>query len=202
MLKLYTHPLSTFARRVEIALREKNIECERVVLDMQRRAHRAPEYLALHPYGRVPTLVDGDFVLPESTPILEYLEALHPQPALMPADAQGRALTSLHMKLCDIELTPHAYKLVFPKRFIPKEKWRLSEMAAASEAIATHLAVLDRQLQGRDFLVGDRFSLADLCYAPFLHFMDLLDVQPGENVARWAQSLAARPSVKATVPAM
>lgn len=68
MLQLYTHPLSTFGRRVQIALLEKGIDCETVVVDMPKGAHRAPEYRGLDPYGRVPTLVDGDFVLPDVTP--------------------------------------------------------------------------------------------------------------------------------------
>lgn len=181
---------------------EKGIECETVVVDMPRGAHRGAEYRALHPYGRVPTLVHGDFVLPESTPILEYLEALYPEPPLLPADPQSRALCAMHMKLCDIELIPHASNLIFPKRFLPEAKWRREEMGAASAAIAKHLEVLDGQLQGKRYLVAERFTLADLCYLPFLHFMDLLDVTPMANVSRWAEGLAARETSKATAPPM
>jgi glutathione S-transferase len=201
-MKLYTHPLSTFARRVEIAVREKGIELERVVVDLGKRENRAAAYLSLHPYGRVPTLVDADFVLPESTPILEYLEATHPEPALLPDDAKGRALVSLHIKLCDIELAGPNYTTIFSKRFVPQDKWRVQDMERARKPTARHLEVLDRQLSGKSFLVGDRFSLADVCYMPFLHFIGLLDVDVPDNVARWSQSLLARPSAQATVPPM
>ena len=95
MLKVYHHPLSTYARRVRIALLEKNIEAELVVVDMPSRAHRQEPYLSLNPYGRVPTIMDDGFVLYESTAILEYLEAKFPMPALVPADIQQRVPAQL-----------------------------------------------------------------------------------------------------------
>jgi glutathione S-transferase len=66
---------------VRIALLEKNIPCELIEVDMMALAHRYPAYLALNPYGRVPTLEEDGFILYESTAILEYLEATHPTPA-------------------------------------------------------------------------------------------------------------------------
>lgn len=202
MLQLHSHPLSTFGRRVDIALLEKNIQVDRVVVDMPQGAHRKPPYLKLNPFGRVPTLVDGDFVLPESTAILEYLEATFPEPALVPDDPQGRALVSLHMKWCDIEFAAHAHRILFPKRFIAQEKWRRQELATAKAAIERFLPILDQQLQGKTYLVRERYSLADLCYVPFVHFMELLDVAPPAHVSGWIDRLLARPSSKATVPAM
>ena len=86
MLKIYQHPLSTFARRVRIMLKEKNIDAESAELievDMTAGAHKQQPYMALNPYGRVPTLQEDDFVLYESTAILDHLEATHPVPALV-----------------------------------------------------------------------------------------------------------------------
>ena len=202
MIKFYTSPFSTFSRRVDIALREKGIEAERVIVDIGKKEHRSEAYLALHPYGRVPTIVDGDFVLPESTPILEYLEAKYPEPALLPPDAKGRALVSLHMKLCDLELAGPNYTTVFSKRFVPREKWRVDEMEKAKKPTERHFAVLGKHLEGKQFLVADRFTLAEVCYIPFLHFLNLLDVEVPASVQRWSKALSARPSVQATVPKM
>src|SRR5882757_6724213 len=101
MIKLHYHPFSTYSRRVVMALIEKQIPYEAVVVDMPARQHRDPAYLALNPYARVPTLVEGDFVLYESTSILNYLEARHPTPALLPSDARQRAQVDMAMKLCD-----------------------------------------------------------------------------------------------------
>ena len=80
MLKVHYHPLSTFARRVRIALIEKGIEADLVEVDMAASVHRSPAYLALNPYGRVPTLEEEGFILYESTAILDYLEAMYPTP--------------------------------------------------------------------------------------------------------------------------
>jgi glutathione S-transferase len=201
-MKLYTNPFSTFARRVDIALREKNIDAERIMVDIGKREQRSESYLAMHPYGRVPTLVDGDFVLPESTPILEYLEAKYPEPALVPPDPKGRGLVSLHMKLCDLELAGPNYTTVFSKRFVPREKWRVDEMERAKKPTERHFKVLGQHLGTKEFLVADRFTLAEVCYIPFLHFVDLLDVEVPDNVRRWSKALSARPSVIATVPPM
>ncbi len=202
MLQIHYHPISTYSRRVRIALLEKDVQAELIEVEMIKGAHRQPPYLALHPYGRVPTLVDGDFVLPESTPILEYLEAVHPQPPLVPGDPKGRALCALHMKLCDLQFAPHVGTIIFAKRFLPKERWREDDMAKAKKEIEKHLPILDRELEGKTWLVGERFSLAEVCYAPFLHFLPLTEVTPPPNVASWRERVLARPSVQATVPAM
>jgi len=85
-VKLHYHPFSTYSRRVVIALIEKQIPHELVAVDMMARKHREEPYLSLNPYGRVPTLEEDGFVLYESTPILNYLEATRPTPALAPAD--------------------------------------------------------------------------------------------------------------------
>src|SRR5580765_8740837 len=123
MLRLYHHSRSTFARRVRIVLLEKKIEYEAIELDMMNRAHRAPEYLALNPYGRVPTIDDDGFVLYESAAIVQYLEATRPVPPLTPSSAKGRALVDMHLRLCDGQLGRYAGAILFPKRFLPKEKW-------------------------------------------------------------------------------
>src|ERR1700756_1182890 len=98
-----------------MALLEKGAPFEPVLVDMAARKHRAPEYLRLNPYGRVPTLEEDGFVLYESTAILEYLEATHPAPPLAPADARGRAQVAMHMKLCDIQLARQTGIIIFPK---------------------------------------------------------------------------------------
>ena len=134
MIKLHYHPFSTFARRVRIALIEKGIPAELVEVDMVARAHKGPAYLALNPYGRVPTLEEDGFVLYESTAILEYLEATHPTPPLLPADVRGRALAAMHMKLCDIQLARQTGVIIFPKRFLPKDRWDEKAMAQAKKA--------------------------------------------------------------------
>ena len=199
-MKLYMHPMSTFSRRVRMQLHEKGLAIEQVVVDMAKRAHKGEAYLALNPYGRVPTLVDGDFVLYESSAIMDYLERLHPTPPLLPASAQGRAQVAMHIKLCDLEIGAHTGTLFFPRRFLPRERWNLAVQSEAIAGIARHLDVLARQLADRPYLVADSFSLADLAYVPFVEFLTLFELTPQPNVAAWIARLQARPSALATRP--
>jgi len=200
VLKLYSHPLSTYSRRVRIALLEKGLHAELVELDMAHGAHRQPDYLALNPYGRVPTLDDDGFVLYESTAILEYLEATHPTPPLVPPDPRGRALVAMHVKLCDIQLARQTGIIIFPKRFLPRERWDETAMAQAKKEIEKHLAIVERQLAGREWMVGDRYSLVEVCYTPFVEFFPLMEVTPPRAVAAWARRMLDRPSARETKP--
>ena len=177
-LKLYYNPLSTFSRRVLITFAEKQIAHELVVVDMAARQHRQQPYLSLNPYGRVPMLQEDDFILFESIAILNYLEATRPTPPLVPADARGRALVDMHMKLCDLQLTRYAGTIIFPKRFLPKERWNNVAMAEAKAEIEKHLAILDNHLAHKTYLVAEQFSLAEVCYMPFLEFLPLMEITP------------------------
>lgn len=199
-MRLYTHPLSTFARRVHIALLEKNIAVETHEVDMAAREHRTPEYLALNPYGRVPTLQNGDFVLFESNSILLYIDATHPIPPLAPDDARQRALIDMHLRLCDLQMAQPAGAIIFPKRFLPKERWDQAAIADAAKKIASHLEILSRQLNGQDYLVGNRYSLADIAYTPFLEFLPLMTEAVPDNISRWRERLMTRPSSAQTKP--
>ena len=201
MLKIHYHPLSTYTRRVSIALIEKSIPHERVLVDMAARGHRDPAYLALNPYGRVPTLEEDGFVLYESTAILNYLEARFPAPALVPADVQGRALVAMHMKLCDLQMSRQTGMIIFPKRFLPKERWDERAMAQAKAEIERHLEILERQLAGREWLVAERYTLAEVCYTPFVQFFGLMEIVPPPSVAAWTARMLARPSAAQTAPA-
>jgi len=203
MLKLYHHPRSTYSRRVVMALAEKEIPYHEIVLDMGSRQHRAPDYLAINPYGRVPAIVEDDgFVLYESAAILRYLEESHPERPLLPGDVRQRALADMYLRLCDGQMARYVGIIIFPKRFLPRQRWDLDAMAAAKAEIEKHLAILERQLAGHDYLVADQFSLADLAYIPFLDFLPLMEIVPPPSVADWTERLLARPSAQASKPDM
>ena len=198
-MRLFHHPNSTFSWRIRIALVEKRLEVELVALDFAGGEHKAPAYLALNPYGRIPTLIDGGVTLYESTAILDYLEAQYPTPPLVPADARGRGLCTMHSKLCDLEIGVHGRALIFPSRFVPRDKWNAAEMAAAREQITHHLEILDGQL-GEPWLLGEQYSLADIHYTPFARFWGVLGITPPSRVAAWTERLLARPSAFASAP--
>jgi glutathione S-transferase len=198
---LYSHPFSTFSRRVRIALLEKSIAHELRDLDLAGKAHKQADYLALNPYGRVPTLVDGDLVIYESASILYHLETRFPEPPLLPADSRARALADMHVRLCDLQMARHTSTVIFPKRFLPPERWDRVAMDQARGEIERHLAILEPQLGDRPWLVGEQFSLVEVCYTPLVQFLPLIDVAIGPNVARWVAAMLDRSAARQTVPA-
>ena len=189
MLQFYFHPFSTYARRVWMTLLEKDVKFEPIEVDLVNRAHREPAYLAKNPYGRVPAINDDGFVLYESSAILHYLETTHPSPALTPGDARGRALVDMHMRLCDLQFARPTVTIIFPKRFLPPERWDAAAMAQAKGEIEKHLEIVERQVGDAGYLVADRFTLADIAYAPFLEFLPLMDVEAPPRVAAWRKNL-------------
>jgi len=201
MIKLHMHPMSQFAQRVRIALLEKGVtDWEVSVLAMQEGAHRKPEYLRISPYGRVPAVEVDGVPIYESTAILELLEELHPTPALMPDTPVDRARVRMLVKACDLYFARHAGAIVFPKRFLPEERWRHEEMDAARQQIEKHFEVLDRTVGDREHVVGDRLTLVEVCYAPWLQWVPMTGAAVPPNVDRWARALLARPSVVETRP--
>jgi glutathione S-transferase len=200
-MKLYYHPFSSFSRRVRIQLAEKGQSVEEVLVKLEAKEQKSDPYRALNPYGRVPTLVDDDFVLFESSAIMEYLEHTFPEPALLPRSARGRALVTMHIKLCDLEVGSQAGALLFPRRFFPRERWDLEKQNAARAALKQHFAILGEQLGTRSYLVEDSFSLADIAYSAFTPFFDLCEIEVPANVRSWAEQLEARASFRGTASA-
>ncbi len=200
VIQLHYHPASTFGRRVRIALLEKGIRHELIEVDLPHGAQRSAAYLALNPYGRVPTLVEDEFVIYESCSILNYLEMRYPHPALAPESIRERALMDMHMRLCDQQLGRHAGAILFPKRFLPPQKWDPQAIAAARAQIQQHLQIVARSLARTEYLVGDRFTLADVAYLPFVYFLPLMEIEPEPEVAEWAARILSRPSARQTEP--
>jgi glutathione S-transferase len=201
-VRLYWHPFSIFPRRVRIALREKTLACEEVVVDLPGGALKTPEFQRLNPFGQVPVLDDDGLVLYESIAILEYLEERHPRPSLMPTgDAIARARTRQLMLTAGDYMTP-PFKRWLAQFFTPEATWDRADHTRASDEIAAHLDVLEGLLgDGREHLMG-AFSLADVCYVPFVcelanaRLGQLLDRRP--RVHAWIDRLSARESVRAT----
>jgi glutathione S-transferase len=201
-VRLYWHPFSIFPRRIRIVLREKRIACEEVIVDLPGGALKTPEFRKLNPFGQVPVLEDDGLVLYESIAILEYLEERHPRPPLMPTgNAVVRAQTRQLMLAAGDYLTPPFHRWL-AQFFTPEATWDRADQARAADEIAAHLDVLEDVLaDGRAHLAG-AFSLADVCYAPFVcelataQLARLLDGRPRVNA--WVDRLAARESIRTT----
>jgi len=172
-MKLYDYFRSSAAYRVRIALNLKGLAPERVFVHLRKGAQRADDYLALNAQGLVPALVtDGGNVLTQSLAIIEWLDEMHPQPRLLPADADGRArVRAIALAIaCDIHPLNNLRVLQYLTGTLgaseaQKDGWYRYWCDTGLEALETELARDGRT--GR-FCHGDVPTLADVCLVPQL----------------------------------
>ncbi len=151
MLTLYEHPLSPYAQKVKIALYEKNVPFDATTPDIFGGADTG--FTSASPRREVPTLVDGDVAVFDSTIILEYLEDKWPQPALLPATPAARARVRMLEELCDTYFEAINWGMA-EIRVFGRAKGAVAEqmLARAGEQIGKMHARLERDLGARDLL--------------------------------------------------
>ena len=195
MIKLYHYPQSTHSRKVRIALLEKDLEFERVLIDLEKGAQKNPDYLKIHPFGQVPALDDDGFIVYDSTVINEYIEDEYPHPPLLPADSEGKARARLMEDFRDNHFHPPFFELIRELRKPESERNRAVTERAKGD-IAKCLERIEKELDGREYLAGP-FSLADIAYMPNIDLMERFQVsiEPRlKNTRAWIERLKARPS--------
>jgi glutathione S-transferase len=166
MIKLYGHlnRLSPNTLKLRVALAEAGAEYEYVVVDLGKREQHRPEFLALNPHGKIPVLVDDDFVLPESDAILWYVAERFAEANLLGGSARSRARALAWCSFTATALYPAYYDVYFHTRGGAAER-RIPAVAESGQQVFDRaLGVLDRELGERDFL-ADAFSIADLATA-------------------------------------
>lgn len=166
---IYGASLSPFVSKAVAFAREKGVEFE----------HRPmvpgsddPDFRACSPFGKIPGMTDGDYCLADSTAIAHYIEAKHPEPALIPAEPEARGKAIWFDEFADTIFVAKAGTIFF-NRIVAALMGQEPDHAAADRAEAEELppvlAYIEEQLaDGREWLVGDRLTLADLAVAaPF-----------------------------------
>ncbi len=197
-IKLYDFKSSPNCQRVKVVLEEKGLEYETVPVDLRKREQKAPEYLAMNPYGKVPVLVDGDTVLYESCIINEYLEEKYPDPPLLPADAVSRARIRILIDY-GITHTNDSHQAIRAEMVKAEGERDAGALAAAKALFVEQLQTLERELEGRDYMAGD-FSLLDAAHLPRVMRHVEWGVLPDPSLPllnAWHQRMTARPSVRA-----
>lgn len=201
---LYSGPLSLFARKVEMALHEKGLAFERVMVPFTQGAGYTPKHpavLAANPKGQVPVLIDGDLTLFDSTVILEYLEDAYPAPPLYPADPRERARCRLLELTADEILLQPLRTLMH--RTAPRDPDPEHQRALDAEAERGEAALLDHYGRLRDLLDGQEyfcgtFSVADIgLFAVMFWASRLNGPRPDRypSLAAWFSRVASRPAV-------
>ena len=179
MLKLYGGALSR-ATIVQWYIEELQVPYEYELLDMQAEAHKQPEFLAINPMGRVPAIVDGDFLLWESGAILLYLAEKYGK---IPSSLEQRALVTQWVLFANATLGP----AIFVKENLVRETPSL-------------LTALNQILEQQPFLLGDQFSVADVAVGSFLAYIPImmkLDVSAYPDVVNETKQAMSKIDLKA-----
>lgn len=190
---------SPFVRKVIVFAAEKGIEVEVQPAGFGRGAEG---YLKGSPFGKIPALEDGDFLLCDSTAIITYMDALRPGTEMIPAEPRARARTIWYEEFGDTVVQPAGAKIFFT-RVVAKALKAPQDLAAADKAEADEMLRFYEYLEGvlpdSGWLVEDRFTLADLAAAcPIINVTycsDGLDAARWPRVAAWIAAVKARPSV-------
>lgn len=180
-MNLYGMKLSPFVMRPVLTARAKGHELEPESFE---GGIKCEAYMALTPTAKMPLLVDGDFCLPESQAIAEYLDATLPGPALMPTDPKAAARVRLIIRFADLNIVPHLGGL-FRGRDNPEG------VGPAMAGIAEGLGFIEHFRDADDeFAVGDSFSQADAALIPLFFFLDAFD-----GTMRTGALVTARPGL-------
>src|SRR5438128_5315736 len=202
MVKLYEHPLSPYAQKVKIALAEKGVPFEAEIPPLA--GGDLGQFRALNPRLEVPTLVEGNTAVFDSTIILEYVEDRWPTPPLLPPTPAERARVRMLEELCDTYYEAINWAC-FEIRIFRRAEGALAErlLGRAAEQTAGMHAWLDRQLGSRPFFNGDAFGWGDLSVVPHVQASVLNGYPPpaSSRLGAWLDRVQTRPSVAAVLEA-
>ena len=206
-MKLYNANLPPNALRVRAVAAELDLDIDIIDVDLFVGGNKTPDFRKLNPNGKVPVLVDGDFVLWESRAINTYLASLKPEKGLYPDDARTRAVIDQWSYWGAIHFGPTVQRIVFER--LVKGMFGMGD--ADEEVVANALTELDgllpilnSALEGKDWIADD-LSLADFALGSVLVYRQpagiALDNAP--DIAAWMERMEARPSWQAaTAPIM
>ena len=201
-MKLYTAKLAPNPRRVHLFLAEKGLydSIERIELDLATQT-KVPDHLGRNPLGLVPVLEldDGRF-LTESRAICSYIEAIHPEPNLMGLIPEERAFIEMFDRRIEFGVLYPLANWVRHSHpgLAVLENPQIAQVAdVASEKARDAMVWLDEDLSQRDYVAGNRFTIADITTFCALEFARLVKFKPWEtypNIARWRYQVKARPA--------
>jgi glutathione S-transferase len=202
MVTIYEHPLSPYAQKVKIALREKGVDFEVALPGGLGAGGAGGDFVAANPRAEVPVLVDDGVSVFDSTIILEYIEDNWQTPPLLPHGAAERARVRMIEEVMDTHYEAINWALGEIDWFRRAEGEFADKLkATAAEQTRGFMSWLERQLGDRDWFNGASFGWGDLCVVPFVAASDVMgnSPPPGSNVAAWLTRAMARPSVAKTV---
>ncbi len=200
-MRLYATATSPYARKIRIAIREKGLACEVEWVDLRAQDHPASQY---NPLGKIPVLVDsaGEAIF-DSTVIIQYLELLHPEPAILPADPREK-LSCLRLEaLADgIMDSTVAWVMEHRRNGECQDGMILEKMRSK---VMTALAFLQQEIRkwpgAHDALVLDLAQISTIAAIGYVDLRAPEFLVPYQDLHQWYQQMGHRASVAETVPA-
>ena len=195
--------LSPFVRKVMVFAAEKGLAIDNAQV---APGPKTSEFLAMSPFGKIPAFEDGDYALCDSSAIIHYIEAKHPDHPMIPAEARARGRAIWFDEYADTIMFAAAAPIFF-NRVVMKLMGRDGDLAAAdkaeAEALPPVLDYLESVIPASGFLVEDRMTLADVAvaspFANFGHAAVTIDPARYPKVAAYRDAMLARPSFAAIV---
>lgn len=204
-IELYVFPPSSRAFKPMVVANHLGIETTLRIVDLVKGEQKAPQYAALNPNMRMPTLKDGDYVLWESGAILQYLAGKKPESGLLPRDERGRLDVTrwqfwdvCHWDPgCAVFIFEHLVKPIVLKSGEPDQ----AAIAKGAENFHRAAKVLDDQLRGRKFVTGETLTLADFSIGASMNLADMAHYPIAQyaEIKRWYASLRALPAWQKTL---
>jgi len=197
-------------RALRMFLIEKDIDLPKISVDLMGAENRQAPYTDKNPGGQVPALeLDDGRVIGETVAIFEYLEEKHPTPPLIGRTAEERAETRQWQRRVELKITEHLYNGFRFAEGIELFRSRMRVLPEAAEGLKAiardNFAWLDPLLEGRQFIAGDRFTVADIilyCAVDFGASVGQTLDPALKNVAAWEKRVAARPSAAGSLHPM
>ncbi len=202
-MKLYDLPPSPNARRVRIFVAEKGMEIPTVAMDMMKGENRQADYLAKNSLGKMPVLeLDDGTCIAESGAICRYLEEIHPEPVLMGSTAVERAQVEMWNRRMELEiLLPLIHVFGHTHEMWKGVHTQVAEWGELSRGkTLASLAWLNGEIAGRNYIVNDGYSVADITLQCALVLGKAVGVRVPENLGNvnaWFARVAARPTARA-----
>ena len=204
-MKLYAFPPSPNTWKVRAVAAHLGIPLDMEFVDLTKGASRTPEFLAINPTGRTPTLVDGDFKLGESCAIMQYIASQKPN-SLWPDNARTRAdimrWQSWHLAHWGKEACEPLLFENLVKQLLNIGTPDAAAVAKATESFHKEAKVLDAHLAKQPYLAGKDITLADFSVAAPLFYADRARIPLGnyKHVQEWFGRIAAMPAWRETTP--
>jgi glutathione S-transferase len=203
-MKLYDSKLAPNPRRTRIFLAEKGISLPTEQIDIAAQQHKTPEYAAINPLQRMPALMlDDGTIITESIAICRYFEMLHPEPPMFGVGPKDSALVEMWNRRAEINFFANV-AAVFRHTHPAMKELEVPQVPAWADAnrprVAWFLEMLNGELANREFITGDRYTVADITMQVAVDFMKparLVMPEGVANVKRWHAAVSARPSAGA-----